>query len=117
VDEVHVKGKLTLGENIADLGGVKLSYATFQRTEKEHPGTPVLGGFTPDQQFFLGFAQAWCSSTRPENARMRAAVDPHSPPKWRVNGPLSNLGEFASAFQCKEGQAMVRPADRRCTVW
>ncbi len=62
VDEVHVKGKLTLGENIADLGGLKLSYATFQRTEKEHPATPPLGGFSPEQQFFLGFAQAWCTN-------------------------------------------------------
>ena len=71
----------------------------------------------PEQQFFLGFAQAWCTNIRPENARMRASVDPHSPAQWRVDGPLSNLPEFASAFQCKDGQAMVRPKDQQCVVW
>ncbi|MGH7294740.1 MAG: M13 family metallopeptidase, partial [Polyangiaceae bacterium] len=117
IDELHVNGKLTLGENIADLGGLRLAYATFERTEKEHPATPPLDGFSPEQQFFLGFAQAWCTNIRPENARMRASVDPHSPPRWRVDGPLTNLPEFADAFQCKQGQAMVRPHDKLCTVW
>jgi endothelin-converting enzyme/putative endopeptidase len=117
VDDVHVKGKLTLGENIADLGGLKLAYASLERAEKEHPATPSLGGFTPEQQFFLGFAQGWCTNIRPEAARTLASVDPHSPARWRVDGPLSNLPEFAAAFQCKEGDKMVRPQDRRCTVW
>jgi endothelin-converting enzyme/putative endopeptidase len=117
VDEVHVKGKLTLGENIADLGGIKLSYTAFERSEKEHPATPNLGGFTPEQQFFLGFAQSWCTNIRPENARLRAGTDPHSPARWRVDGPLSNLPEFAAAFQCKDGQPMARTEDKRCTVW
>ena len=117
VGDTHVKGKLTLGENIADLGGLKLSFAAFQRAEKEHPATPPLGGFTPEQQFFLGFAQVWCTNIRPEAAQLRASVDPHSPAHWRVDGPLSNLSEFSSAFQCKEGQAMVRPQDKRCVVW
>jgi endothelin-converting enzyme/putative endopeptidase len=115
VDDLHIKGKLTLGENIADLGGLKLSYAAFQRAEKEHPATPTLAGFTPDQQFFLGFAQAWCSNYRPEALRLLVATNPHSPPKFRVDGPLSNLPAFASAFQCKEGSAMVRP--QRCEIW
>jgi endothelin-converting enzyme/putative endopeptidase len=117
VDEVHVKGKLTLGENIADLGGLKLAFASLMRAEKERPATPPLGGFTPEQQLFLGFAQGWCTNIRPEAARMLASVDPHSPAKWRVNGPLSNLPEFATAFQCKEGDKMVRAPDKRCTVW
>jgi endothelin-converting enzyme/putative endopeptidase len=117
VGDTHVKGKLTLGENIADLGGLKLSYAAFQRGEKAHPATPPLAGFSPEQQFFLGFAQVWCANTRPEAAQLRASVDPHSPPHWRVDGPLSNLTEFSSAFQCKEGQAMARPQDKRCVVW
>jgi putative endopeptidase len=117
VGETHVKGKLTLGENIADLGGLKLSFAAFQRAEKAHPATPPLAGFTPEQQFFLGFAQVWCSNTRPEAAQLRASVDPHSPPHWRVDGPLSNLPEFSSAFQCKEGHAMVRSQEKRCAVW
>jgi endothelin-converting enzyme/putative endopeptidase len=115
--DVHVKGKLTLGENIADLGGLKLSYAAFTRAEKEHPATPPMGGFDPQQQFFLGFAQAWCTNIRPEAARLQAAVDPHSPARWRVNGPLSNLSEFASAFQCKDGQPMVHGEGKRCVVW
>ena len=87
IGEVHVKGKLTLGENIADLGGLRLSFAAFQRAEKAHPATPPSGGFTPEQQFFLGFAQAWCTNVRPEAARLKAAVDPHSPAQWRVDGP------------------------------
>jgi endothelin-converting enzyme/putative endopeptidase len=117
VDDAHVKGKLTLGENIADLGGVKLSFATFERAEKEHPSTPVIGGFTPEQQFFVGFAQSWCANYRPEALRLLVATNPHSPPKYRVVGPLSNLTEFATAFACKPGTAMARPAGERCEVW
>jgi endothelin-converting enzyme/putative endopeptidase len=117
VDDVHVKGKLTLGENIADLGGLKLAFASFERAEKEHPSTPNIGGFTPEQQFFLGYAQAWCTNIRPEAARTLAATDPHSPARWRVDGPLSNLPEFTASFQCKETDKMVRGQDRRCTVW
>ncbi len=115
VDDIHIKGKLTLGENIADLGGLKLAYAAFQRAEKEHPATPTIGGFTADQQFFLGFAQAWCSNYRPEALRLLVATNPHSPPKFRVDGPLSNLPAFGSAFQCKEGSPMARA--QRCEIW
>jgi endothelin-converting enzyme/putative endopeptidase len=117
VDDSHIKGKLTLGENIADLGGVKLSFAAFERAEKAHPSTPTLGGFTPEQQFFLGFAQSWCANYRPEALRLLVATNPHSPPRFRVNGPLSNLPEFAAAFQCKEGTAMVRVKAERCEIW
>ncbi|MGA3119132.1 MAG: M13 family metallopeptidase [Polyangiaceae bacterium] len=120
IDDSHIKGKLTLGENIADLGGVKLSFATFERAEKTHPTAAVPGGFTPDQQFFLGFAQSWCANYRPESLRLLVATNPHSPPKFRVNGPLSNVGEFAAAFQCKEGSPMVRGGrdpGSRCEVW
>ncbi len=116
VDDVHLKGKLTLGENIADLGGVKLAFAAFQRSQKERPA-PTIAGFTPEQQFFLGFAQAWCANYRPEALRLLASTNPHSPPKYRVLGPLSNLPEFAGAFQCKDGSAMVRPKDKRCEIW
>jgi putative endopeptidase len=118
IDDLHVKGKLTLGENLADLGGMKLAYASFERAEKEHPATPPsLGGFTPEQTFFLGFAQAWCTNVRPEEARLRLQTDPHSPAMFRVIGPLSNLPEFAGAFQCKAGDKMVRGDDKRCVVW
>jgi endothelin-converting enzyme/putative endopeptidase len=117
IDDLHIKGKLTLGENIADLGGLKLSFAALQRAEKEHPSTPSVGGFTPAQQFFVGFGQAWCSNYRPESLRLLVATNPHSPPKYRVNGPLSNLPEFATAFQCKEGAPMVPVAAKRCEIW
>ena len=78
---------------------------------------PSVGGFTPEQQFFLGFAQAWCTNYRPEALRLLVATNPHSPPKYRVIGPLSNLPEFAAAFQCKEGSPMVPAAAKRCEIW
>jgi endothelin-converting enzyme/putative endopeptidase len=74
-----------------------------------------VAGYTPSQQFFLAHAQAWCQLIRPENARLRALTDPHSPAQWRVNGPLSNLPEFARAFSCKPGDPMVRA--EACTIW
>jgi endothelin-converting enzyme/putative endopeptidase len=117
IDDVHIRGKLTLGENIADLGGLKLALASFTRVERQRPSTPTVAGFSPEQQFFMSFAQAWCANYRPEALRLLAATNPHSPPRYRVNGPLSNLPEFAAAFQCKDGSAMVRPAERRCQVW
>jgi putative endopeptidase len=118
VDDLHIKGKLTLGENIADLGGVKLAHAAFSRADKgDRPATPPIAGFTAEQQFFVGFAQSWCANYRPEALRLLVATNPHSPPRFRVNGPLSNLPEFAGAFQCKEGMAMIRGPATRCEVW
>ncbi len=110
--ELHLNGKLTLGENIADLGGIKLAYAAYTAGRKE---PAKVGAFTDDQLFFLGTAQAWCGKRRDEMARMRVTTDPHSPPEYRVNGPLSNLPEFAAAFQCKPGAKMIRAA--QCVVW
>jgi endothelin-converting enzyme/putative endopeptidase len=118
VDDAHIKGKLTLGENIADLGGLKLALAALERVEPGVTNAPASGGgFSPAQQFFLGFAQAWCANYRPEALRLLVATNPHSPPKFRVNGPLSNLPQFAQAFSCKEGSPMVRAADKRCEIW
>ncbi len=114
---MHIKGKLTLGENIADLGGVKLSLTALQGSRKEAPEPSADGRFSREQQFFVGFAQAWCASYRPEALRLLVAANPHSPPKFRVNGPLSNVAAFASAFQCKEGSPMVRSTKDRCEVW
>jgi putative endopeptidase len=117
VDDVHVNGKLTLGENIADLGGIKLAYAAFQTMRK---GREIKGGnyaYTPEQEFFLGYAQSWCGNVRKEMTRLQVNTDPHSPAKFRVNGPLSNLPEFGQAFSCGEGSAMVRPPAKRCEVW
>jgi putative endopeptidase len=118
VDDSHIKGKLTLGENIADLGGVKLALSTLERGENAADAASTkTGTFTPEQQFFLGFAQSWCANYRPEALRLLVATNPHSPPRFRVNGPLSNMAEFASAFQCKEGAPMVRSARDRCEIW
>jgi endothelin-converting enzyme/putative endopeptidase len=116
IDGLHINGKLTLGENIADLGGIKLAHAALAKRLATHP-EPKTGDFTPEQQLFLGYAQAWCGNMRPEMQRMRLMTDPHSPARYRVIGPLSNLPEFAQAFECKPGQAMVRPAAERCEVW
>jgi putative endopeptidase len=112
--DVKVDGKLTLGENIADLGGLKLAYAAFKATHKD---APTVSGFSPEQQFFLGYAQGWCQNARPQYRAMLTKVDPHSPPRLRVNGPVSNLPEFAAAFSCKEGSKMSRPPADRCEVW
>ena len=116
IDDLHVNGALTLGENVADLGGLKLAFAAMQAYAKAHPDRVAAPSrFTPEQQFFLGNAQAWCTNIRPEEARRRVTVDPHSPPRYRVNGPLSNLPQFQQAFGCKAGDRMV--AQNRCEVW
>ena len=114
IDDMHVKGKLTLGENIADLGGLKIAYAALQKARAERPSSDNYA-YTEDQQFFLGYAQSWCDNLRDEFLRLLVSTNPHSPPKFRVNGPLSNLPEFAAAFQCKAGSAMTRTP--RCEVW
>lgn len=112
--DVHVNGKLTLGENIADLGGVKLAYRAFK--SKQPASKPQSGAaFTPEQEYFVGFAQGWCSKLRDEALRLQVATNPHAPPNFRVNGPLSNTPEFAEAFQCKADSKMVRK--NRCEVW
>lgn len=110
--DAKVNGKLTLGENIADLGGVKLAYETLRR---ENLAKDDASEFTPEQSLFLGFAQSWCGKYRDEALRLLVATNPHSPPSLRVNGPLSNLDAFAKAFSCKPGDAMVRP--KACVVW
>ncbi|HXQ29356.1 MAG TPA: M13 family metallopeptidase [Gemmatimonadales bacterium] len=116
VDTFHVNGALTLGENIADLGGLSIAFDALERWLATHPRT-VIDGFTPEQRFFLGYAQGWRSLTRPEVLRLRALTDPHSPPRWRVNGPLSNLPAFARAFGCAAGDSMVRADSVRAEVW
>jgi len=117
IDDLKVNGGLTLGENVADLGGLKISHAALRAWVAEHPEALAGSRYNADQQFFLGYAQSWCSMYRPEMARMRVATDPHSPPYWRVNGPLSNLPAFHEAFGCREGDKMFRPAAERCEIW
>lgn len=118
IDDVHLNGKLTLGENTADNGGVRIAYAALLHEMERHP-LAEKDGYTPQQRFFLSYAQILCGSRRPALARMLATVDPHSPGKYRVDGPLSNFSAFASAFHCSQSSAMVRgtkdlPA---CRVW
>ncbi len=117
VDSLHLNGRLTLGENLADLNGLRIAYAALERALAARPRPPRLDGFTPEQRFFLGWAQIWRGRTRDEYARMLVAVDPHSPPQWRVNGPLSNVTEFARAFGCKAGDTMVRADSLRPRIW
>jgi len=111
---LHENGKLVLGESIADLGGLAISYAAYEKSiEGKRPAT--LGGFTPEQRFFLGWAQVWGANMRPENARLMANTNEHPLPKFRTNGPLSNMELFAKAFACKKGDAMVR--ESVCKIW
>ena len=109
----HVNGTLTMGENLADLGGLRLAYQAL--AHQAHGDTSAAGEATREQRFFLGNAQAWCGVQREANARLRLATDPHSPPAFRVNGPASNMSEFAAAFSCKPGDKMVR--QNACRVW
>ncbi len=110
-----IQGRLTLGENIADLGGVKLAFNAYRSLRRDAAKTYVADGFDEDQQFFLAVGQAWCAKDRPAEVQRRLTVDPHSPPKFRVYGALRNLKEFAEAFKCAPGTPM-RPA-QTCSVW
>jgi putative endopeptidase len=114
VDDLHLNGKLTLGENTADNGGLRLAFmALLDALKGKQP--PKIDGFTAEQRFFLGWGQIWCEARRPEMNRMLVTVDPHSPSKFRVNGVVSNMPEFQKAFGCKVGQPMVRAP--QCRVW
>ena len=116
VEDVHVNGELTLGENVADLGGEILAYMAWKdKTKDMHLAT--ADGLTPEQRFFVGFAQWDCANERPEDLRMRAMTDPHSPAQYRINGVVVNMPEYQQAFGCKAGQPMVRPSDKVCKVW
>jgi len=112
-----VNGRLTLGENIADLGGLKLAFAAYQKAVAGRPRLPSPDGFTGEQRFFLGYAQSWRFQAREEAARLRARVDPHAPPRLRVNAPLANLPEFLEAFGCGEGSPMCQPPALRPSIW
>ncbi|MDB4950494.1 MAG: peptidase [Gemmatimonadetes bacterium] len=117
VDTLHVNGRLTLGENIADYGGLLTAYDALQRALQRNGRPGSIEGFTPEQRFFLGYAQSWRSHVRPEALRNRVTVDPHAPERWRVNGPLSNMPAFAQAFQCKVGDPMVRSTSLIPQIW
>ena len=114
VDDVKVNGKLTLGEDLADFGGTVLAYAAWKASTADQK-LDIIEDLTPDQRFFVGLAQWACSNSRPEAERLQAQTDPHSPPRYRINGVVSNMPEFAKAFSCKPGQPMVR--SKVCKVW
>jgi putative endopeptidase len=113
--DLHENGKLVLGESIADLGGLAIAYAAYEKSLQGQPRPPDKDGFTPEQRFFLGWAQVWGANQRIEYARLMANTNPHPLGRFRGNGPLSNMAEFAKAFGCKHGDAMVR--EQACKIW
>ena len=116
IDTLHINGILTLGENIADLGGCTISYYAYQKALGGKKA-PVIDGLTGDQRFFLGWAQVWASVARPDEIRRRLKTDPHSPTEYRCNGITSNMEEFYKTFDVKEGDKMFRTADERVKIW
>ncbi len=126
IDDQHGNGKLTLGEDLADLAGLRLAFLAYEDKAKQagvdmykpdigKPGDAAYGGLTPAQQFFTAYGQSWCQNTRPEAMRERLQIDPHAPERYRVNGVVQNIPAFAQAFSCKTGSPMV--AAQRCTIW
>jgi putative endopeptidase len=116
VGELKVNGELTLGENIGDLAGLTMAYYALQGALAGKASAEV-DGFTPEQRFFLSWAQSWRRNYRPEALELQVNTDPHAPSKFRANGPLANMSEFAAAFGCKDGDPMVLPADQRAVIW
>jgi putative endopeptidase len=114
IDNIKINGKLTNGEDLADLGGTLLAYLAWKEDTKGQTLEP-FEGLTPEQRFFVAYGQSWCANEREENKRLRATVDPHSPEKYRANGVVANMKEFRDAFHCKPGQPMVR--ENACRVW
>jgi putative endopeptidase len=116
VEGIFVNGQFTLGENIADLGGLAIAFEAFQRTPQGQ-STELIDGFTGAQRFFLSYAQSWKTNIREEKARLYVKVDPHSPAKFRTNGPLSNMQSFFDAFEVMPGDALYRPPSERVVIW
>jgi putative endopeptidase len=116
IDTSHANGSLTEGENLADLGGISISYEAFKKT-KQGQGNEKIDGFTPDQRFFLSWAQVWRANTRPQELAQRLKTDPHSPSELRCNVPVSNLEAWYKAFNVKEGDKLFRPESDRAKVW
>ena len=114
---LNQNGKLVLGESLADLGGLGIAHAAYQKVLGADGARKDIGGFTPEQRFFLGYAQVWATNMRPEFSRLLTNSDPHPLPQFRVIGTISNMPEFSKSFGCKADDRMVRPADVRCRVW
>jgi len=111
----HVNGQLTLGENIADIAGITLAYYALEKAV-EGKEDPMIDGYSQQQRFFLGWAQVWHSNSKDEALINQVKTDPHSPTRYRINGPLANLVEFHSAFGCESGE-MIAPDSLRVTIW
>lgn len=114
---LHQNGNLVVGESIADLGGLTIAYSALKKSMEGKSRPANVDGFTPEQRFFLGWAQVWAQNIRPEYQRLLVTIDPHPLGRFRVIGPLSNMPAFAEAFQCKTGDAMVRAPEKRCQIW
>ena len=114
VDDIKINGKLTMGEDVADLGGLLLAYMAWKADTQGQTLQPI-DGLTPEQRFFIGYGQSWCTNERDETKRLRATVDPHSPDQYRTNGVVSNMPEFQQAFHCQPGSPMLRA--NACRVW
>ncbi|HEU4574468.1 MAG TPA: M13 family metallopeptidase, partial [Chitinophagaceae bacterium] len=116
LDSLHVKGAMTVGENTADISGVAVAYDAFKMTKEGHDST-TIGGFTPDQRFFFSVARIWRVKMKDEFLRLWINNNPHSPPMWRVNGPLMNNPHFYEAFHVQPGDKMYLPSDKRINIW
>jgi predicted metalloendopeptidase len=116
IDTLHINGELTLGENIADLGGLTIAYYAYKNALKGKEA-PVIDGFTGEQRFFLGWAQFWARKYRDETLRQRLLTDPHSPSEYRVNGIVVSMPEFYQAFNVHEQDGMYLAADQRVKIW
>jgi endothelin-converting enzyme/putative endopeptidase len=114
IDDIRINSKLTVGEDVADLGGALLAWIAW-KAQTAGSAPPARDGLTPEQRFFVGFGQANCENVRPEESRLLAVTDPHSPSRWRVDGVVANMPEFARAFGCRTGQPMAR--EKTCRVW
>ena len=112
---LNINGRLTLGENIGDFAGLTISYDAFMKSLEGRPRPANIDGFTPEQRFFLGWAQVWAAKSTPEAERSQVLGDPHAAAKYRVNGPLSNMPTFAKAWGCKQGAKMIR--QKVCEIW
>ena len=116
VDSLHINGSMTQGENIADLGGTMFAYEAFKKT-KQYTEKQMIAGLTPDQRFFLGYAYAWMINMRPEALASQVRSNEHSPAKFRVIGPVTDMNEFFTAFNVKPGDKMWRPDSLRVKIW
>jgi putative endopeptidase len=113
---LHINGRASLGENIADFGGIVIALDAFRRTD-QFRRSERIAGLTPLQRYFLGYALGWLDQSRDEKLRTQLLSDVHAPPKWRVNGPMSNIPSFFEAFDIKSGAPMFRAADERAAIW